>query len=261
MSGDYAAGAARLEAMIAELDAIGSVGLPLAILYAQRARIALCASDSAAFERYATIAAQASERLRHPGLAARLQQLISDARNAEHPVSIELTRGAELGTSQGEPAGGLDTSVFTLLGACRGARQRALHALELLIGEAQAKGGYLFGITPGGRLEVLAWLAVEAPNDALEDSAEALLKSTQGHEEVETRIEPAVGGPRTFSSAPPAELETGLQPFLLRSSGTLDGHASGVVMLRSANGELLRLPASLLSAVCEGLQRAGDLSR
>jgi hypothetical protein len=48
---------------------------------------------------------------------------------------------------------------------------------------------------------------------------------------------------------------------MLRSSRALDGHALAVVMLRSANGELLRLPASLLSAVCEGLQRAGDLSR
>jgi hypothetical protein len=260
MTGDYAAGAARLEDMIAEHEAMGSVGLPLAILYAQRARIALCASDSPAFERYAAIAAQASERLRHPGLAARLQQLISDARNAEHPVSMELTRGAELGTSQGEPAIGLDTSVFTLLGACRGARQRALHALELLIGEAQAKGGYLFGIAPGGGLEVLAWLAVDAPDDALEDFAGALLKGAHGHGELETRIEPTVGGPRTFSSAPPAELTSGLQPFLLRSSTALDGHPVAIVMLRSANGELLRLPALLLTAVCDGLQRAGDLS-
>jgi hypothetical protein len=155
---------------------------------------------------------------------------------------------------------GLDTSVFTLLGACRGTRQRAQHALELLIGEAHAEGGYLFGIAPGGRLEALAWLAVEAPDDALEDSADAMLRAARGQEELVTRIESSGSIPRTFSSAPPPELDGGLQPFLLRNPLTLDGQPMAVALLRPRHGELLRLPATLLGAVCQGLQRAGDLA-
>ena len=185
---------------------------------------------------------------------------MSDARLADQPISDELARGADMGGTQHELETSVDTSVFTLLGACRGARARALHALEMLIGEARAEGGYLFGIAPGNRLEALAWLAVDPPDAALEDAADALLEKTRGHEELETQIESADPRPRTFSSAPPPEAVPGLQPFLLRSPRNADGSALAVALLRAPNGELLRLPAALLGAVCEGLQRAGDLA-
>lgn len=231
----------------------------MALLHAKRARIALLAPDRPAFEQHSALAAQTSEELRHRGLAVSLQQLIRDAERADQPVSLALARGAEPAATAVSEVSVVDSSVVTMLGTYRGAKQRAEHALELLIGEAQARGGYLLGITPEGQLETLAWRGVETPDAALEGIARDLLDAARTGDDLETQIEDGAHDERSTLDLSPA-LVHGLQPFLLRGSRSGRDAPVAVVLLRSPDMGLLRLPATLLGAICDGLVRAGDLA-
>jgi hypothetical protein len=260
---EYECGAARLERLISQREASGLLGLELAVLYAQRARIALYAADRDAFERFAALAAQASDRLRHAGFAARLQQLVNSARNADQPVSPELARGAELTTAMTMtllmPA--LGAGVLQRLAAHAEPEQRARYALELLIHAGEAGGGYLFGTTASG-LRLLASADVPSCDRVLEDSAAALIADANQDDQDETRIERATPPGSGIESPTTGELQhrgCALQAFVLRGAAKQAGTALAVVLLALRDGRRPLLHYNLTSAICDELARAGDL--
>ena len=259
LTGDYARGKALLDPLIAEREASELGGLPTALLYAQRARIALCADDRAGFEQYSALAARASEQLRHPGLVARLQQLVSDARNADQPVSVELARGADLATSALPLSTALGMSVITQIGSAPGREQRAQHALELLVSEGSASGGHLLGITRGGHFATLASIVLGPPDPAVEREAEALLTTARSGNELATAIESTTQA-SAISEIVAAPFAGELHPFLLRSARAFDSAPVAIALLRASGSQPVRLSSELLSAVCDGLIRAGDLN-
>jgi hypothetical protein len=260
---EYEHGAARLERLIAEREASGLFGLELAVLYAQRARIALCAADRDAFERFAVLAAQASDRLRHPGLVARLQQLVKNARSADQPISAEIARGAELTTTFTALMPAFGSGLVQALAARADPDQRAQYALDLLIDAASAGGGYLFGTTADG-LRLLASREVPPSDGALENVAAALIAGANQGDEDETRIEPTPSTGSSIDSTATTGLQhlgCDLQPFVLRSAETQNGTALAVALLAVRDGQRPILHHSLTGAICDALARVHDLSK
>jgi hypothetical protein len=277
LHGQYGQGVARLERLIEARTATGPGGLELGVLYEQRARLALIAGDREGFERFATGAAERLGRHRHPALLGRLQQLIADARVAEQPISPELARSADAGPTMTSALSSVGNSVYTVLGACRGSEDRARRALDLLVREAEAAGGYLFGVAAGG-LQLLASKHVPAIDVTLERAVAAHMQAIlreDDHDDA-TRVDgPAapdvdsthlelggVLGPETTEAVTVTELRHKghrLRPFMLRSVEGANIRLGGVVLLTGSDERELHVSWEMLNAVSHALLQAGDV--
>ena len=248
-TGDYAGGAARLERASVHYESCGAPAVPLALLALQRARIALLAGDERAFSQHADRAARLTQDLRHPGLVARLQQLVGEARKAEQAVGPELARTAEMTTSitvtRRVPR---PDDVRARLAGESNRERRAQLALELLLRGASATGGCLLAVA-GSELRVIAAHDMPDIDDTLTALAHSLVERVLAGEAEHTQLSSRSTGEDPLTSNVLSRDGVRLQAFLLHGTD----RPVGVLLLTAPEDSHLRVHSDLLRSVGEAL--------
>ena len=251
----------RVDGLLSMLEPRSSPCLLRGHAQETRARIALSRGDRAAFREAAECVAAEYRPGRHPGLQARYERLLHEARSRSHDVSPTLSRAAvdeALGTQSERIA--LATSVRTLFGECRTASERAVQALDVLLQRSGAPGGYLFGIERGS-LPLLASKSVPTPGlELLRALIEAVEAARFGDEEED--VTETVEEEGTVTNAPALvclDTEEGaFQLLMLRSYSMGNVALMGVAALPLADGHGYLVPWELLEAVSDGLLAVGS---
>ncbi|HKU36706.1 MAG TPA: ATP-binding protein, partial [Polyangiales bacterium] len=118
----------------------GVTGLNLGIAYETRARVALLLQDGSGFDQHAELCYEAYGCYRNPALLAKYRRLRQEGeRRLPVPKSERPGAAEQFVTRTGIP-------LTTALDQCRGTAERARMALGMLVGEAGAGGGHLFGL-------------------------------------------------------------------------------------------------------------------
>jgi tetratricopeptide (TPR) repeat protein len=143
--GDHAAAAKRLEAVIARQLELGITGLLLGASYEARARVAIWASDGAAVEKYARLAAREYRHGQGSPLGARYERLMSEARRTSAGALPGLSDFQSSRVASAIfPRTSATMVVTQAMKGADGAKQRAERALRLLCNARAAESGYLF---------------------------------------------------------------------------------------------------------------------
>src|SRR4249919_3318533 len=137
----------RAETVVATIDQVGTIGFMPGLAYETRARVALAASDFAAFDRYAELCAREYCRFKNPVLAARLARLSAEARAAAGDAIRSTLVLDELSSevSQSEYQ-----TVVSRMRECSDAGDRARCALTILLQHVESFAGYLYGVSKDG---------------------------------------------------------------------------------------------------------------
>lgn len=147
--GDVASATQRLERVIETQRAIGVTGLHLGTSYEARARVAICAGDTAALETFGQLAAREYRHGKSSPLGARYERLVNDARTV---ASSDLPPLSEFSSTQHSSevrgyvsrAQTLATRVARVMEGATTQREREQRALGMLLTECGAPGGYLY---------------------------------------------------------------------------------------------------------------------
>ena len=166
--GDHEEAAELADRDVVRWEAIGGTGLYIGRGYETRARVALLAGEREVFEHYASMCAEHFLTGNHPGLRAKYERLLDEARK----------RGLRDSTRPTDPSGfGADGRMLEqMLAACATARERNAKILELLLARAGVSEGAVYRIQPEG-LELLASRG-DMPS-GMEHFLEAFLESDQ----------------------------------------------------------------------------------
>jgi hypothetical protein len=248
-AGDHAAGAARLERVIASELELGLTGVPLGLLYEARARIALMHDDDAAFDQFARLAAAQYKPGRNPALIAKYERLIQAAGTRRFLLSEQLVRAATPETA-GDDIDPRDANTQLEHGSESANRSR--RALGVLIKQTHAQGGLLYALNDEGIQLVTAISA--SPTEALEGALEAYMQA-----ELESSSEVTV---TAFDRA--AEDSTGfsifarITPLVLTREENGRSFVVGVVALFGPQ-DGLGFSAQALTAISESMHEADEI--
>jgi hypothetical protein len=237
--------ALRLQALIAEHEpAAGPVTLGL--LHEARARVALGASDAAAFREHMAEAERWLWPTRVPTLIARCELLAQQG--AE---KFDFVRAAS-----SRPTGGVSTvlTARSALSQCTDLRERTERALALLLEESAATEGHLFLVNPDGQLELAASRSAKPPSRTLLRETAAMLESFREDAEA-TRLQTHAAVATVELGKPRLE---GFRTHLLWS--VVDGAPKlvGIAAIRGGDsGQIIGF--HLLQALADGL-RGGTIA-
>ncbi|HZO17240.1 MAG TPA: hypothetical protein VFB62_28380, partial [Polyangiaceae bacterium] len=168
------------------LDGLLADALPLASptlsggLHEARARVALLAGDQPTYLHHAHQAGQYFRGTKNPALVARIERLELAAKEIEAGPQRVVAEDAVTVVARTDRR----SRITKTLASCRGSAERAERALELLIDEAFADGGYLF-------LQGAEGLTLAAPGYGAEPAESVLERVEQafaGHDEELTQV-------------------------------------------------------------------------
>jgi tetratricopeptide (TPR) repeat protein len=245
ISGRTAEALARARAVLERAERRGLSGVLLVDFLTEVAVIAHQAGDIPAFEGIAKRVGALSAKADSKALAARYGRL------------LQLGQSSKFDVSTTTPESLAASSVFTTLGAdvrtelelCRGPSERATHALKLLLEHSASAEGFLF-VHKGEDLCLVAAIPDDEPGEELERAVREWLSAAFDAElstQTATRSQP-----RTVESSLPFEI--------LGILAGVDGEIvlAGVAALKGTMGRARPVPSAIVSAVGEGLLRAGD---
>jgi tetratricopeptide (TPR) repeat protein len=270
--GDYAHASRRLEAVIAELIALGVTGLELGATYEARARIAVWFSDDDAVAAFARHTAKEYRYGQGSSLGARYERLVDEARGADLSALPQLFEfQTKLATSQAGGAlvsgtapalrsGALSASAIDdKLAGADTAADRAARVLRLLCEGRVGRSAHLYLQTERG-LEHAASLGTSARDPALDDFVRRFAAAQRTAADCATVAESS-GGPSLTSACWVDAKGVAHHPQLLTAE--IDGveRPVGAVVIEASDGTAVTLTSHLLDAVGDYLVRAGDASR
>jgi hypothetical protein len=252
--GDHAQAAASIERAFAVARELEYGGLPLAQLHEAHSRVALAAGDSAASVDALTSFWKLIEHADAPALWNAYETLRGQNR--------ALLGGANLLPTGGDVSIPLSTETYTQVrtrfSALSERRERAQHALSLLLEECQVDAGHLL-LFEAGRLFVAASLGCASASDQLVGDAQRLLAlDANPAETMALTTSAAADAAESPSGRWLSDGEASFAPVLLVDGA--DGHAllSGVALV-TVRGEAQRQPRSeLVQALSRCLRAAGD---
>jgi hypothetical protein len=250
-SGDTAVAVAGADTVIANLRAIGSKGVLLALAYEVRARVAVQAQDQAGFARFAMLCAEQLRAGSSRVLTAKFEKLKQAAARADLAIAPELVDAAAF-TEQIT-----GTQLTALLDGCRGAAERAQQALNILLKHGGAAEGFLFVLSENGP-ELAAKIGEV-------DRPERMLAFAREYLNAELRDQDVRTSSMMLDSAPVISEMTGIageryRPVLL-SHPVSGGHAIiGVAIAVLEPGRGFAFPGPLAIQLSRILHESGDVA-
>lgn len=164
--GNFAPAKRDLMDTIDQAIAEGIGGLPLAVMVESRARLAIMEHDGRTFIQYANSTARCYRATDNPALVAKHKRLLSDAQEAGLELTTDLEGVAEMAGATSITQD-IREKIHSVLGKITNYKKRAQRALELIIEQAKAPGGYLF-ILVSEKLKMIAQRGDELPPADLE---------------------------------------------------------------------------------------------
>ena len=246
---------ASIERTFTRAAALGFGGLPLAQLHEARARILLGMGEAERCREELGELHRAIEHAEAPALVTAYQALRDESSRklslSDLPAFVTATR------SSGGDSSTTMSGVITRLTAAGGRAKRALQALELLLEDSGARGGYLFLCGQAGLFVAAAVGEIDSEEDLL-PIASQYLDGELG--ETKTVTISASELTSTGAALPTLLTESGSPylPVLLADRRDLQATLVGVALL--AVTELTPPPprVDLVRAVSHGLRVAGD---
>jgi len=259
--GEYASAAQRLEALVAQQEATGIVGINVGATYEARTRIAIWGGDREAVEKYGKLTAAAYAHGQGSPLGGRYERLMSEAQSHGVRVQLALTQfeTSMFGNTTFVKAMPSATGIAVALRSASSAEERAERALRLACEATDARAGELHLITETG-LQVTAVLGNPAQTDAYADLARQCLERALERDEGATQFVDS----STASSSTAGPRTSLLQPLLQRAvllTGEREGvrhHAAVVVIDASARVINVREQHEVLRAIASYLLSVGD---
>ncbi|HEY2732862.1 MAG TPA: hypothetical protein VGI70_02710, partial [Polyangiales bacterium] len=170
-AGEYEAAVKMVETAIANARALEQGGVCIGTIYEARARIAAHMHDSATFQHYADLCADAYQHGKNANLAARLARLLEDA--TAHELGSDSTAPLRVSLSCPPPDSEYATLHSRML-ECVDESDRARCALTILLQHIDSFAGYLYGVNERDHV-LLASLPEDEIDPDLESWFEALL--------------------------------------------------------------------------------------
>jgi hypothetical protein len=248
--GEFERAAALAEAVITGLRAIGSDGLNLVLAYETRARVAIRAKDTEAYESYARACADQCRAAGSRVLGAKYERLVRAATSAAVHVS-DSAPDHVLATLTG-------TQLTSVLVGCNRPSERAERALSLLLRRSGAEAGYLYLIGDHGP-ELVAQAGPTEPPLGLPAIIGEFVDAELHERDLMTRSLEAEDVPAPNSLWPSARGEH--HQLVLLSHQMSEGFAvTGVAALVVKPGSPFVHPGSLASHLSRLVFDAGDVT-
>ncbi len=260
--GHFDQAVAHLDENITQCTTHGMGGINLGIIYEFRARVAIWARDSAAFEKYADLCAELyAAGGGSPDLSARLDALFNAARRDGVVASTWQSR--DLGPLVLTHA---QVELRDRLADCGTAEARYAQGLSAIVQSAQAEGGHLYGMKKDGLCLLACSGALEVTEEHLAslerclsaaraqgDRTQSVPDGTATQSETDSTASAVEGGLGAFA----AQLGDGLLAQLVCGAG---GQLPvGVFVLRPGADRTRVADNELVEVVAHALTAAGDL--
>jgi serine/threonine protein kinase len=255
-----ARGAERLDALIAEQNALGVTGLRMGLSYEARARVAIWSGDAAAFERFAELTAREYRHGARGPLAARYELLMNEAARGGMRSKVSLADFEALAAADDSALGRdeLLTIVTRSMAGHRSSEERTLMALQMICAAYGAQAGHLFLLTPAGPV-LRASQGGAGPSTELAEHVSSFIVKKQGQY---SELDDMVTGELTSEAEQSAterlagsSYELLLLGCVIGTTSTLAGVAAVEVGDTRARNER---QSQLLSALARSLLQAGD---
>jgi Protein kinase domain/AAA ATPase domain len=248
--GEFERAAALAEATIQGLRTVGSDGLNLVLAFETRARVAILARDTPAYESYARACAEQCRVAGSRVLGAKYERLVRAATTASVHVPDAAPEHV-LATLTG-------TQLTSVLVGCDRPSERAERALTLLLRRSGAEAGYLYLIGDHGP-ELVAKAGPNEPPLGLPSVISEFIDAELHERELSTRSMENEDVPAKNSLWPSAQGEQ--HQLVLLSHQMPEGFAvSGVAALVVKVGSLFSHPGSLASHLSRLVFDAGDVT-
>jgi hypothetical protein len=238
--GDHAVAAARLDALLLELEATRQP-LALGLLHLARARVAHAMSDTAALNHHFAAMREHFAGTENPALIAQHEQFAG-----------ELASGAALAADSSEAH---DTHL--MLSKLEAPHERDRRALELLTHSTRALDGYLYRVAQG-ELILVASAGSREPPPGLGDAVRSALDRAQSQsitDDDPTVLEDLTIAAGTSETSDSDQSDAGSSTVVLLS--VMRGSRSvvvGAAALSRDDGALAAPPAHLLVGIARALQ-------
>jgi hypothetical protein len=239
----------------------GTHGMLLGMAYETRARVALALDDGDGFRRFAELCGLEYRMRRNPGLSAKYQRLVDEARERGVAPPVMLERLVEpVAPFDAQDAGGhaaAERAALRLRTVPCSERER--EALAILLEATRAEGGMLYGMRDG-ELSLLCASSKEPPAASLAGVLDGYLRASVAALDTETAAASVLHG-----AAPPKvellvdEHGTSLRPLLLE--GARSGERAVVAVAALFGGDCARTPieVEVLEAIADVLLEQDSL--
>jgi len=248
--GEFERAASLADETINGIRVLGSDGLNLVLAYEARARVAVLARDTAAYEKYAKACAEQCRAAGSRVLGAKYERLVRTATSASVHVSSAAPQHV-LATLTG-------TQLTSVLVGCNQPRERAERALSLLLRRSGCESGYLYLIGDHGP-ELVAQAGPTEPPLGLPSIVSEFVDAELHERELATRSLENEDVPANNSLWPNANGDQ--HQLVLLSHQMSEGFAvSGVAALVVRAGAPFTHPGSLASHLSRLVFDAGDVT-
>lgn len=253
--GDAEAAWEHIRAVLETFEALGTRGLNLGLAHEAAARVAAALEDTEAFDHHAQLCSASFHAHPNPALAAKYRRLVHLARRSLPPGSR-----TEIGL---DSVSALKSELQTVLAGCSTANERLRGGLELIVREAGARNGFLYGLVDG-RAHFYTQTGEQSLSPELEEAAKTFLEQelqedysttadiTDGS--AEDRLGSVIGNPTTQDGT-----EICYRPVMLGHRSAEGFLVTGLVVLELDCRDRMR-PTSEIAVLFSRLMVAkGDL--
>ncbi len=255
--GKHTSATEHSETAIDSFKELGATGINLGLAYQTRARVAICMEDYASYQRYAALCGDQFRSKENPGLTARYEKLVREARHAEQTATSDAIVPTDFSALTDQS---MKRAVSNVLASCDGPEERAQRTLELIAEQCGASHGFLYLMQKQG--PVLCAQLGQGPSplemDAMVKDYFATEMADTGHTTKTSERGDATAGTRTDWTS----YEGTKYRRVLLGHQEREGYAiTGMAVLASDSADRHRTPARLIASLSRSALKLGDADR